>query len=356
IFTEQDWETTSYQGRVFAQPFDLETMSTRGPAVFVLPERGYWEFGVNRKGDMVTTAGLTSPAVRRNMALSRHDPETGAVTRLVSSVPSMFGFDLSPDGEWIVFSDVNDDRIKTASIDAGIVTPLPQAIVGSFSPHISSDGSFVIYSSGTLATGWKIYRQRSDGSRPPELVDVNLGDFQWIMGLYEEDRTALIIASWAPDDKRQIVLVDLASKETLFSFDGEGLSSANLSPDGRWIAYTVTHTQAETSVYVVGLDGSGPWLLKSAVWDPRWSIDGETLYVRSAESVIALPISTTRGVRISGSESVLYTGTSFMDYRVDGSTGELLILDRADLSSEPVDQVDIVFNWGERLKALAPAQ
>ena len=236
------------------------------------------------------------------------------------------------------------------------MTPLPQAIVGSFSPHISSDGSFVIYSSGTLATGWKIYRQRSDGSRPPELVDVNLGDFQWIMGLYEEDRTALIIASWAPDDKRQIVLVDLASKETLFSFDGEGLSSANLSPDGRWIAYTVTHTQAETSVYVVGLDGSGPWLLKSAVWDPRWSIDGETLYVRSAESVIALPISTTRGVRISGSESVLYTGTSFMDYRVDGSTGELLILDRADLSSEPVDQVDIVFNWGERLKALAPAQ
>ncbi|MDX1741910.1 MAG: protein kinase, partial [Rhodothermales bacterium] len=42
IFTDQQLGLT-YRGRVFAQPFDVETGQTRGPAVPILTERGYWE-------------------------------------------------------------------------------------------------------------------------------------------------------------------------------------------------------------------------------------------------------------------------------------------------------------------------
>ncbi len=355
IFTEQDSRTTSYRGDIYAQPFDLKTMSTRGPAILVLSERGYWELGMNERGDLVTTGGVTNSFAPPPMALSRLNPRTGDLSPLHSPVSTSGGLGVSDDGEWLLY--MLPERIPAIGLlDQGRMSPLPQVIRPAFAPLFGHNGETVFYSAGTPGTGTRIYRQPADGSRRPEHIELGLDTFEILCDVVDKDRLGLVSAFPIGSDLGALEIVDLEELVSIRSIPGLRVSSAHVSPDGEWIVFdNLWAPQADRGVYAVGMNGSGPWLLGAQYSRPLWALSGSEVYVVASDRLLALPVSTTRGVRVSGPERLLYNASPFFDFTLDPATGDIIIVDRIG-GSETLDQIDLVLNWDERLKELVPRQ
>src|SRR5207247_1328950 len=68
------------------------------------------------------------------------------------------------------------------------------------------------------------------------------------------------------------------------------LADPQISPDGRWIAYTIADTdkaanKRTTQIYLISIDGGEPRMLtneKQSSHSPRWSPDGKRLAFVSA--------------------------------------------------------------------------
>ncbi len=80
----------------------------------------------------------------------------------------------------------------------------------------------------------------------------------------------------------------------------------DFSPDGRWIAYQSDDT-GRFEIYVRPYPGPGPPIRISeagGLW-PRWATDGRTLYYRSAESLMAMPVEPGPKLRTGKARAVL---------------------------------------------------
>ena len=87
-----------------------------------------------------------------------------------------------------------------------------------------------------------------------------------------------------------------------------GESSAEFSPDGRYIAYTSTETGTDEVIVETFPPGGGKWQISSAggtspVWDPR----GSTLFFVAGQSMMAVDVDTQSGFR-PGVPRLLFTG------------------------------------------------
>ncbi|MBT8399664.1 MAG: PD40 domain-containing protein, partial [Rhodothermia bacterium] len=356
IFTEQASHTTSYRGDVYAQPFDLKTMSTRGPAVLVLSERGYWELGMNSRGDLVTTGGVANSFAQPQMALSRLKPETGELSPLRSPVNTNGGLSVSDDGEWLLYMSPPETIPVIGLLHQGRMSPLPQAVAPAFAPLFGHNGEFVFYTRGTPGTGTRIYRQPADGSSPPEPIQLGLDSFEILLDVVDNDQLGIVSAFPRGSDLGALEIVDLNELVSIRTVPGLKVASANVSPDGKWIVFDNAWVeQAGRGVYAVGIDGRGPWLLGAQYTRPLWASNGREVYVVANDQLLAVPVSTTRGVRVSGPERLLYNASPYFDFTVDPSTGDIIIVDRMG-GSETLDQIDLVLNWDERLKELVPRQ
>ena len=154
-------------------------------------------------------------------------------------------------------------------------------------------------------------------------------------GLYERPVTALEDArlllrappgeqiqptSWSPDGRW--IFLNRQSPETgsdiwvLSRADGTSVPlirtraverDAQISPDGKWIAYTVSPSVGESDVYVSAVVASsptlkvtgGPWRVSSGGGrTPQWRADSRELYYASSQSVMAVQVFTDTGFTV----------------------------------------------------------
>ncbi len=348
VFTDQPLSLT-YRGRVFAQPFDLETGQTRGPAVPILSERGYWEVGIGRQGNLITTAGRGT-SVDAMLEARFVDPATGNVGQAFRTLPSDGNWGLSLDGKWFVFADRTDNVLE--------VGPTDPAEGGTFQftterqpnvPRFSNDGNTLYYSQGVFPTESDVFRRSLDGGAPEDL-DFGGHRFEVVRSETPDGRHLVVSVGDQLNGIHEYMLVDKKTGERTTLYSGGIWMGASFSLDAKWIAYF-----EDDEIFVRGVDGSGPWRVASGRWGPEWSNDGTILYMRDGVSVYALPVTIGRGVR-PGTERLVYSGTEAMGYTVNRATGELLIVDRPEGEPTVVDGLDVVLNWGEWLKLEAPVQ
>jgi len=188
----------------------------------------------------------------------------------------------------------------------------------------------------------------------------------------------LVPTSWSPDGR--FVLVTRLNQKTASDVwalalpDGapapllqtlEAESDAQFSPDGRWIAYTVSDSGRD-DVYVTAVlatspkltIGGGPWRVSSGGGRaPRWRADGREIFYAGPSSMMAAPVSTESGfsagaaVALSGGAVGLFQNRfGFVDASRDGKE---ILFGRLVTDSAPRAPVNVLVNWNGDVKAQA---
>jgi hypothetical protein len=134
----------------------------------------------------------------------------------------------------------------------------------------------------------------------------------------------------------------------------------DVSPDGRWLAYTSAQTD-QRNVVVQALPGPGSLIQVSAGGgqDPVWSADGRTLYyLRNVPDprgtiVFAVDITAAAGVLTAGTPRELFRmpGSQISTPRAhDVADGpRFLFRDRSTVKRASVTRMDLVLNWTSTL-------
>jgi len=140
-------------------------------------------------------------------------------------------------------------------------------------------------------------------------------------------------------------------------------SAPRFSPNGRWIAY-VSDELGQVNVYVVGYPPTPgvKWLISGdgGGAEPVWSPDGDELFYRVEDKMMAVPVQT--GATFSrGTPEVLFEG-SYERSRFGGTNpyydisdnGQRFLMIKQEQTA--AGQINVVLNWFEELKRLVPTE
>lgn len=197
---------------------------------------------------------------------------------------------LSPQGDRVALqldSGIND--IWTLDLGRGVRTRLTFGPVANTYPIWSPDGKWIAYASPRAGSS-AIYRKPADGSGAEEIL------------MSDPNGAGLVPSDWSRDGKTLIYSTGLRTGNQItwaLPLDGERKPrlvvehavDGTLSPNGRWLAYTLFSGQTE--VYVVAFRGSqGKWQVSpNGGQVPQWSKDGKELYyLDSTQSIVAVPV------------------------------------------------------------------
>ena len=230
-------------------------------------------------------------------------------------------------------------------------------------PVWSSDGKRVVFQSdrgGDLGVWW----QPADGSAPAERLTT------------ADPEAAHIPESWLPNSQAfYFSLAASSANVSLWTFSvvtkkGEPVNRAQstspldaaVSPDGRWLAYTV-RTAGRAAIVVQPIPATGAEYEVASGHHPLWSPDGtQLLFFPGAEQVVGLRIISTRPAFLVAPPEPVAGGFVSNTSRLSGRNhdfmpdGRLVVaLTSAELpaGTPSVQHVRVVSNWFRELKRLA---
>ena len=245
----------------------------------------------------------------------------------VPAPPSLYYFPhLSPDGDKIAFtSEAGGDReVWILDLIQNTVLRLTFAEGGDNQPIWSPDGERIVY---TSQQGLKAISQRggvggilsiqADGTGAPELLGISPG--KWLFPFsWSKDGKILVTSEMDPVGYNNFNIGIISMEwdrpyELLFKEDYHEMQP-QVSPDGRWLAYSTTESSDQGEVYVSPFPDvhAGKWQVSTGGGNsPLWSKDGKELYYlvtyETTESVMAVAIDPGPAFA-HGIPQVLFTG------------------------------------------------
>jgi Tol biopolymer transport system component len=227
----------------------------------------------------------------------------------------------------------------------------------------------------------------SDGVAAPNNVRSTSADGSGVVQSVLENAPRSFPTSWSPDGRvlalhtgggagpgtsasRDIVMwsVGTASPTPFVAtpFEERG---PTFSPNGRWVAF-VSNKSGMNDVYARPFPGPGEEITISVGGggEPVWGPSGRELFYRHEGKLLVVPLSEAAGTLHVGKPSVLFTDPYRLD--ISGSAGGVANYDVSPdgqhfVMVEPLSvgngpppsaRVQIVLNWSEELKRLAPAK
>jgi eukaryotic-like serine/threonine-protein kinase len=295
------------KAKMFAMPFDLERLETRGTAVEVLDDVAYdsvanmAQYDVSRTGTLVYRRSGGSPmsTVEWIDSTGKHEPVVGKPGAYIGTPR------VSPDGKRVALA-IRDG----ANQDIWVYEPRRDSMTrltfggGTFVfPVWTRDGQHVVF--GAMGSG--LYSSRADGAGQPQALQQ--GPSIRLPTSVTRDGTRLVY--FQPDGNPQLWTVPIER-------DGGGLKigtperflttkfsdeDAAFSPDGRWIAYA-SNESGKFEVYVRAFvpgapAGSERWTISTSGGGfPAWLPNGRELLYLSGDQIMRV------GYSISGNSFV----------------------------------------------------
>jgi len=184
--------------------------------------------------------------------------------RLTDGIGSLYGPELSPNGEWVIFANSGNGLWLMKPNGKN-----PHAITNKddIDPTWSPDGSMIAFASSRVGAR-QLFVMNADGSNVQQVTDLNNmgGRSTW-----SPDGTRLAFyRGSAGDHDIYIINVDGTGLERLT--DGGDNLGPSWSPDGNWIAFT-SFRDGNNEIYIIHPDGTGVTRLTSSLisdWQPRW--------------------------------------------------------------------------------------
>jgi serine/threonine protein kinase/Tol biopolymer transport system component len=308
---------------LMAQPFEPATLELAGDA-----------FPVGAEASIDLNGGLDVSA-SANGVLAYANIDTGRSTQLtwrdrsgkelgrVGSVPGHRGAALSPDGKTAATQ--HEDALREIWLydlqRGGEMRLTSPALSGA--PVWSPDGSRIAFGSGK-----GLYAKDTNGGSKEELL-LESG-YPKTVSDWSRDGRYLIYTENDPKGRGDIWFLqdplNKAGERKAVRFQGTEVleSQGQLSPDGRWLAYTSYET-GRAAVYVRPFpSGAGRWKISTGQGDerePRWRSDGKELfYLASASPVqrlMTVPVQ-------SGAHGDFAVGTpkALFEFRALGTVSE----------------------------------
>jgi Tol biopolymer transport system component len=352
---------------LFAIPFDLEALETRGTAVRVLDDVAYngftktGQYDVSRTGTLVFRRASGEPSAQMT-TVQWVDP-TGGKEPLRATPGTYQQPSLSPDGKRIALT-VDDGRNR----DVWIFDPQRDALTRltfegyNINPTWSPDGQAIVFS--TLGRG--LFRVRVDGaSQPQALVRTRTFLRPWSFAP-DGTRLAYFETGPAPSQILTLPLVNQGDQwkggepEPFFkSRFAERLPS--FSPDGRWLAYD-SNESGTTEVYVRAFPPpssgqGGKWPVStSGGTGARWSRSGPELVYQSRDQLMAVRYTVTGDTFVAEKPRVWIAklGGSEWDLAPDGK--RVAVLTPVESARAPEREHEVVFllNFVDELRRRVP--
>ena len=282
---------------LYAQPFDVKTLTLSGEPTSIADAvgfdessgRGYFDAAAGGELAYFHTGTASFGALGSSAGTETSQWHLAWVTRSgqMTSRPgptAVFrGVELSPNGQriathrhdadggdvWIVEPSGSETRLTWDSSQHNV------------SPVWSPDGREIVFAS-KRNDQWGLYRKRSDGSSGDELLfesDLVKAPTAWspdgasIVFWVQDPKTAGDLWRLSVADKKAAPLVTSPFDDT----------RGQISPDGRWLAYTSDSAGGRREIHVQPFpSGDGRWQLSVNGGDwPRWSKDGRELFFHS---------------------------------------------------------------------------
>jgi dipeptidyl aminopeptidase/acylaminoacyl peptidase len=342
---------------LMALPFDLATLQVTGGPPVELAEH-VWEAGsegaqyaVSDTGTVAYIPGLPRQYERRLVWVDR----AGTVETLPAPAHAFYDPRISPDGGRLAVTTAEaTERIWIYEFARPTLTALTTADSSSQSATWTRDGMRVVYR-GTRQGFRNVYGKAADGSGDEERLATS-NNLQTPTAT-SPDGTQLLYTEVDPATGTDLWLLPLDGDRTPKRFLQTRSSERNgrFSPDGRWVAYE-SNESGRTEIYVQPFPGPGG---KSKVStdggdEPVWSRDGQELFYRSGDTMMAVPIST-RAAFAAGLPKRLFdghyeqtdTGTAGYDVSPDGRR---FLMVQPGEPERPATEISIVINWFEQLR------
>ena len=336
-------------------------------------DTGATQISVSNTGTLVYVAGGIHPATLYDaMLLDR----TGQGEALPIEPQDFRTLKVAPDGSRVALATTGRDRgIWIYSFMRKTWSRLAAA-GRSTTPSWTPDGERITFSATANGPN-NVYWVRADGVGTPELLVTNKRNLEtggWTPNARELIYYEIPSEGIAGERRGPTVFIqDIAAKGAArVVSDAPGAGGADVSPDGRWVAYHSTES-GRLEVYVDPLTGSGPRLQVSTTGggSPVWRRDGrELFYLRPLGEVprpgmggasggndmeiMAVSV-TTAPTLVFGPPRRLFAGkyaanapVAAWDVMPDGQ--HVVLLQARERAPDVITQVSVVQNWTQMLK------
>ena len=360
------------QGSLLAQPFDIDTLQTRGAAMSLVGEvalsfsgaTGAAHYSVAGDGTLVyvPSSSLDVSAVSL-VWVDRKGQET-----LIPGGEGLFTAPaLSMDGARVALNRMatgGNSDVWTFAVRRGVLEPLATDPGRDADPIWSPDGSRIAYASSSHDGGPGIFVRAADGTGKVERLTTGTH----VPSSWSLDGTRIVYADFGSNAISASAQADLA----VVSVNGDRraeklltsphrLGSAVISPDSRWLAYESSET-GEKVIFVrpfPDVTKMRARISPGGGMSPVWARDGRTLFYRNGRAIMSVAV---RGTTPDewGAPEQLFEGSYFF---VDGPPmfdvapdGRFLMLKPITGNPRPqaLKTIIVVQNWYEELKRLAP--
>ncbi|MGP8243709.1 MAG: protein kinase domain-containing protein [Bryobacteraceae bacterium] len=357
---------------LFAIPFDLDQLETRGTAVRVLDDVAYEvSVGIGQVDLSPGPSGHGTLVYRRAsgsssglMTLQWVDP-TGKKEPLPAKPGVYHSLSLAPDGKRIALT-----VTEGGSTGVGVYDPQRDVMTrltfggGTYDEPIwSPDGQYVVFAS----IGNGIFQARADGASQPHALI--------------ESKTTQVPSAFTPDGKElayndlgagnsQIWTVPLedqggqlkAGKPEPFLKSGFADYGQEFSPDGRWLAY-YSNESGEFEVYVRVFPQPAPgqggkWQISnSGGTDPIWSRNGHELLYQSGDQIMAASYTVKGDTFVAEKPRVWIAGLGGTTWDLAPDGKRVVVLTPVESAEFPKQEHEVVFlfNFFDELRRRMPA-
>ena len=345
---------------ILAAPFDLERLEMVSSPVPVLDVDviALSQFQVS-VGALVYVEGSE---LTRDAKLVLVDRE-GVEQTFVNALRYFQAPRLSPDGERLavnIIAETTDiwiiERVR------GTLTRLTFGEAEG-RPVWSPEGNRVLFASGRAGER-KVFSRSADGSG--DATQLTTGTYRVPTSISSDGKT-LVFRQNSEETGLDIGTVrldaDRDAEPQMLLQTPFNEHSGMLSPDDRWLAY-VSDDSGQEEVYVTPFPGPGGHQLISTDGgsEPVWSRDGQELYYRNGEALMAVSIKTEPAFN-AGQPTLLFEGPYRLGVDPGGNPGSnydvtpdgRFLMIRGDESSGAT-QIHVVLNWVEELERLVPTE
>jgi serine/threonine-protein kinase len=360
---------------LLAVPFDVTRLEARGAPVPIVEQvarsvnpalqSGVAQYDVSATGMIAYLPGRSSASLPKTLAFAGRD---GKIQPINLPAQQYLHPRLSPDGRQLVVEtdDGRDAVVWVYDLKAG--GALRRLTFGGRNrfPIWTRDGRFITFQSDREGAA-AIFRQPADGSGPAErLTKPGAG------ASHEPE-------SWSPDGKTLSMNVVTTGNQSVWTTatDPEATPKAfadtlfvekhsSFSPDGRWVAYMASSANS-TEVFIQPFPQSGAKYQASSGLGraPAWAPDGKQLFFHTSglNRFVVVDIRAEQGLAFGTPVPLPIDGTihpaSQRNYDVTPDGKQLVVVLPAqtaqnDPSRRASEQINVVLNWFEELKAHAP--
>jgi len=353
-------------GKLLAAPFDLKRLELAGSPIPVLEDvMTYFMsyFSLSSEGSLAYVP-VVGGVVKNTLVWVNHE---GEVDPLLSSIPAGYyeGCRLSADGRWLAITVWEQGNCDVYICD---LTRSTRRRV-TFNEYMDQCPVWV-------PSGERLTYSLSRENQAPDLSWVAPdGTDATAELLFENELYAQFPTSWSYDgrylafiDEREETQFDIWVLDRENGFQARPFlqekfneKAAVFHPNGGWIAYAADEAEpGRFEIYVQRFPGRGDKQTISTDGgdEPVWDPSGEALYYRTGDKMMVVTVETVPEFSFSAPKE-MFSGR-FQSYRCSANyditpDGDRFIMIKPDEESEPT-QINVVLNWGEELKRLAPTE